>query len=441
MYLDPSGDVRSCCMNSWQRLGNVADATLQEIWHGTAARALREAVAVGDLGLGCEACARRIEVGSDDAAYLHVFDELTPVTAHPAWPEQLELALSNTCNLRCIMCNGDLSSAIRSAEGRPPLPVVYDDAFFEQLDAFLPHLRRITFLGGEPFLARESLRVMERLVELGLRPSCHVTTNGTRWNDRIAGILAALPVHVAISIDGATDATVESIRVGARRDDLLANVERFRHATSADGSGLSLAYCLMVPNASEFGPFLRWADELDVDVFVNTVDAPRPLSVQHLSDDALAALVAGLHDDEASGRAPTGRNAGAWARELAQLDGAVADRSGTPVSVSSAPHRTGPVVATVVADAHQVVRSVDAGSSPDPLGLLLEPLVGRSLTDVQGALIEHLGAITSSELSRGRDGTEHRDLDFERDGVRTSLHLESAVLAEGEAWTIRRSSG
>ena len=186
------------------------------------------------------------------------------------------------------MCNGDLSSSIRiHREHRPPLPKVYDEAFFSDLDAFLPHLKRITFLGGEPLLGAEPLRVMERLIELDLSPRCHITTNGTQWNRRIQRIISSLPVHVAISVDGATAATVESIRQGVGFTDLVGNVERYVELCRRTENTTSLAFCLMPQNWHEFGDLLLWADQLDVDVFVNNVTNPAGMSLFHLPDDAL----------------------------------------------------------------------------------------------------------------------------------------------------------
>ena len=246
MYLDPTGRVTACCANSWHPLGHVSRQSLPEIWRGPAARRLRSRLAGGDLGLGCELCAAEVAIGSPATAQLHEFDALGPSSRHPDWPAQLELALSNACNLQCLMCNGELSSSIRiHREGRAPLPTVYDDRFFDDLDAFLPHLRRVKFLGGEPFLGAEPLRVMGRLVDLGLAPDVYVTTNGTQWNDRVRRVLSALPVDVSVSVDGFRRETVEAIRVGVDHAALLANIERYREATSGNGGGFSLTFCLL----------------------------------------------------------------------------------------------------------------------------------------------------------------------------------------------------
>src|SRR5678816_2700847 len=100
---------------------------------------------------------------------------------------------SNTCNLACVMCTGEYSSVIRAKEGLPPMPAVYDEQFFEDLAFYLPHVKELSFLGGEPFLQLECFRVWDMLIERELSPICHVTTNGSLYDARVERVLQNLP--------------------------------------------------------------------------------------------------------------------------------------------------------------------------------------------------------------------------------------------------------
>lgn len=299
MYLDPTGTVAACCQNTTAPLGSTSTSTLEEIWNGPAATELRRRMAVGDLSMGCQECEGPVAAGRRDQAYLTTFDHLAPVPPEGLpWPRRLELALSNTCNLQCTMCNGDLSSAIRSQrEGRPPLPSAYGDAFFDQLGPFLDHVEEISFLGGEPFLATETWRVVDLLHERGLRPRCTVTTNGTVWTPKVERFLAELPWWVVVSVDGARAETFESIRVGASFDRVRATIDRFRLAADEHDGELFFACSLMPQNAAELPELLAWADDLDVDVGVNDVAYPTRFSLAGLDPDQLRAVLAGWRDD------------------------------------------------------------------------------------------------------------------------------------------------
>ena len=196
-------------------LGNVGTQTIAEIVGGEPAQRLRSAIGKGDLSVGCEFCAHAQRSGDHSTAYARRFDDL-PVLADGEPPVQIEIAPSNTCNLQCVMCNGEWSSSIRARrEKLPPLPKVYGDEFFDELAGQFSNLRRIELYGGEPFLARESLRLLDLLVARAPHVAVSITTNGTIWNDRVERLLDALPISIMVSVDGCTKETFESIRVGA----------------------------------------------------------------------------------------------------------------------------------------------------------------------------------------------------------------------------------
>ena len=319
MYLDPHGDVLACCQNTEHPLGNVGDRSLSDIWHGARAEELRTALEAYDLGRGCRFCAWQVDDGNYAATYSHSFEGIEVHDARPEWPRRLEFAVSNTCNLECVMCNGEWSSKIRRRrEGRAPLPRVYDDRFFEELRPFLHHLTEARFLGGEPFLATETLRIMDLMVEEGVEVPCHLTTNGTQWNDRVEHLLDRLPVSIAVSLDGVSPETVESIRVGASHARLMENLGRYRAYTTARGTTLDLTFCFMRQNWHEFGAYLQLADEWGCRVYVNTVIHPR-FSLYHLPLPEFDAVLAALEAEDATRRDRLTTNRALWISELERL--------------------------------------------------------------------------------------------------------------------------
>lgn len=140
MYFDQFGKVRACCQNTAGLLGDVRSQSIREIWESAAADRLHGALARRDFSIGCGVCAwQRTELGFSEFA--RGFDDLIVESHLPRWPLRMEFAMTNACNLQCVMCNGDWSSSIRAhREGRPALPEVYGDAFFAELAEFLSHL-------------------------------------------------------------------------------------------------------------------------------------------------------------------------------------------------------------------------------------------------------------------------------------------------------------
>lgn len=82
---------------------------------------------------------------------------------------------------------------VPAKEGLPPLAPAYGDDFFTDLGRYLPHAKYLAFLGGEPFLQKECYRIWDMLIDMDLEIPCHVTTNGSIYNDRIERLLQRLP--------------------------------------------------------------------------------------------------------------------------------------------------------------------------------------------------------------------------------------------------------
>ncbi|KLR62231.1 radical SAM superfamily enzyme [Actinobacteria bacterium IMCC26207] len=299
MYFDQFGKVRACCQNTGALMGDVAQQSIRDIWESASTARMRSALKVGDYSEGCGFCEWQVNQGDEAIVFARVFDDHTVTQEHPRWPVQMEFSMTNSCNLQCQMCNGDWSSSIRThREHRPPLPVVYQDSFFEELAEFLPHLEKVNFLGGEPFLGKEPLRVMTMLAELPHPPEVAVTTNGTQWSNRIEQICEQLPISFVLSLDGITASTYEGIRIGADFEQVMANLERFESYATRHGTKVSLAHCLMRSNWHEFAQFLRFAEDRGFEVGMNEVIFPVELSLFQMPPEELSHVVSAMERDE-----------------------------------------------------------------------------------------------------------------------------------------------
>jgi sulfatase maturation enzyme AslB (radical SAM superfamily) len=271
-------------------LGNVSRQTLGEVWNGPELKRLRTEMNDYKFGLGCDLCEWQIVNGNE--SYTSTFERFPVLSEQPEWPQMMGFALSNTCNFECIMCSGELSSLIRSKrEGLPPLPKVYSDAFFQELRPFLQHLKQAMFYGGEPFLTPECYRLWDMMIEDGLTVPCHVTTNGSKYNEKVQRILDSLTMSLSISVDGATKETLESVRVNSNYEELMANLRLFREHTRRRGTYMNLSFCLMQQNWHEFADVLLIAEDLGCDVFINTVVTPEHCSLYKLPKDELSRIV------------------------------------------------------------------------------------------------------------------------------------------------------
>jgi len=430
LHLDPHGVARACGENKLYQLGTYPERSLQQIWEGVELGELRTALEHHNFSRGCQGCSAALDADTRKFLRASLYDHLPVAGRAPAQPVRLELELSNRCNLECIMCNGEYSSSIRTRrEGRSPLPTVYDEAFFEELATLVDGLAEITFVGGEPFLGPEPLRVFESLAARSWPGLCHVTTNGTVVNDRVEHLLKTLRVNVAVSIDGVTERTVELIRDGASFIALRQNIDWFRQMATDRGTSMVLHFCLQQANWHELYDFLVWADELDVDVVVIPIRHPFGLSLDSLPSHELDGVLQQLEAGAAAGPALR-RNASAWSRELERIRSEAGERVETPVHLAAGSTVLGEAVDTataelaewadargtsiVVFDEHGCLADADEQVSPldDVLGADLTDFVGRHMVELMEPLSEVFGRFRSSEVQPAYGGTEVQTIEF-----------------------------
>jgi MoaA/NifB/PqqE/SkfB family radical SAM enzyme len=216
----------------------------------------------------------------------------------------LEIDISNRCNIRCRMCyfSFDQTFHAQAVFMRP-------GAFASIADSILPHAKTLMLsLGSEPLMSPDFVRVLElaaryRVPELGFY------TNGLLMNDRIVdAIIESGVTVVAISVDGATKTTFESIRKGANFELLLRNVRALVRRRAEHGGALPrvrFGVVLMRQNIEELPDIVTLAWRLGVEelnffhaVVYDGLDTEPESLVHHkaLSNDCLARARARAHE-------------------------------------------------------------------------------------------------------------------------------------------------
>ena len=270
------GTVSFCNHGGWV-LGNATEQSLEEIWYGERAETLRSMFTGFRLPeTECAHCAHQFRIGRPSGSFANThFDRrpMPPVGADRYYPRVLIFRMSNVCNLRCIMCNGETSSRIRKqVDGLPPIRPRYPESFFDELRPFLEHAHYVEFYGGEPFLVREHLRIFDMMAELepGRRPSIYVNTNGTVLNDRVRGYLEALPFErIGISLDGVSAETNELVREGVDHREQMENLDLFHRICAERGIQLMLNVTETRQNWFELPDLFRLAARMEIGVHVN----------------------------------------------------------------------------------------------------------------------------------------------------------------------------
>jgi SynChlorMet cassette radical SAM/SPASM protein ScmE len=129
-----------------------------------------------------------------------------PPRGVPRTPSEVELDITNRCNLRCKYCYHFTSAGDVESD----LPLDEWLGFFEELGRGA--VLRATLCGGEPFCREDFRELVEGIVRNRMRFS--VLTNGTRITDELAAFLRSTRRcdSLQVSIDGATSPAHDSMR-------------------------------------------------------------------------------------------------------------------------------------------------------------------------------------------------------------------------------------
>lgn len=307
LNFEQNGNITACCYNRKEVLGRYPQHSIADAWYGEAAETLRSYITQNDLRGGCSACGELLQAGNFGGTKALFYDEYAPRPKNPLnllfpnrnralkAPKVFELEISNTCNLECGMCSGYFSSTIRkNREGLPPLPMVYDAAFVEQLKEFMPGLTDMKFLGGEPFLIDLYYDIWEEIIRSNPDMRVHITTNGSVLNQRGKRILERLKVGIILSIDSLNPNTYPKIRVGASYERVMENLRYFHELTRKKNTYLTIAACPMVNNWQDLPELLAFTNREQINLHFNVVWTPEELSLQSLPATKLDEVIAYL---------------------------------------------------------------------------------------------------------------------------------------------------
>lgn len=245
----------------------------------------------------------------------------------PALPRFVQIEPVGECNLACRMCPVSLRE-----DGRPdrialmPLP-----RFRRLLDQF-PALTELHLQGiGEPLMHPRFFELVALAHARGIQVSTN--SNLTLMSARRAAECVASGLsRLHVSIDAATPACYEAIRVGARFGRLMRGIERVLEACARSGSGPRIEFVavLMRMNLGELPALVELAARVGVPA----------LSVQQLAhdcaEDALPARYSSLRSFiAAQAPGPTDAPAIAAAFDAAR---AAAARTGVTLRLPAVSH-------------------------------------------------------------------------------------------------------
>lgn len=216
------GSLSPCCHDVGDK--NLNEMTLSEYWNGHFMSNLRQQMLDGADINDCNRCYdnERQNGNSQRLCGLHKFNinESTDLRQRvKEWegiefPARLEVHMGNLCNLKCLTCNPDDSSAIRAENLKLGITNSVNDFVIDSdtIDGIITNLnsgkiKHIDFRGGESLLLPEIRKIMHQLNDdVYQNVTLSLQTNTTYISDEWKRIISRFQqVIVSSSIDAISE--------------------------------------------------------------------------------------------------------------------------------------------------------------------------------------------------------------------------------------------
>ncbi|MDC0189712.1 radical SAM protein [Rhodospirillales bacterium] len=281
---NPNGDVTMCCNNDTV-LGNVNEATVEEVWNGEGFQSVRKQMRdEGALSMCPHTCP--VLQGGKKYENLDWFTELTKnsdqrqnaelnekeyttgQTVLGSTPRWFRFTYSYACNLDCYHCYQR-----EDAKMRVKLP----DNFMKEVPKYVSKAQVIFPFGGEPFYFKPVVNFLEKH-DAKLETRFYFITNATLLTDRIYDTLERLPIiNMGASLDAATEKSFNELRVRGRNaswDTVLANLRRLQDLKERKKFSFTLSMTLNSVNCHEINSFVDLAISYDAEPLIMLVANP-----------------------------------------------------------------------------------------------------------------------------------------------------------------------
>lgn len=180
-------------------------------------------------------------------------------------PTSISIEPTTSCNLRCPECPSGLRSFTR------PTGMLQQDLFESVIDQLASTLTYLTFyFQGEPYLHPRFLNMVEYASRKGIYTA--TSTNAHYLKDEAARQTVASGLdRLIISIDGTTQETYESYRIGGSLEKVIEgarNMVRWKRELKSKTPHLVFQFLVVKPNEHQVEEVHRLAREIGVDQVV-----------------------------------------------------------------------------------------------------------------------------------------------------------------------------
>lgn len=242
----------------------------------------------------CERCWRSEQIGLDSTR-LQLLKK--PWASDEQKIKLLDVFFSNICNMSCLMCNPSCSSklaqerfSIGELEKSTPL-VDNTNIILDTIDQ-LPDLEQISFIGGEFFIFKNNLVILDKMIKQGI--GARVVTNASVITDALLDRLKQIKdLEIQISIDGIED-VYEFLRYPNDWNTLVENFYIIKK--TLPHAKINFHVVVQPLNIQNLHETMTWANKKNMPVSLHNLATPLRLSWIILNAEEKQKLVSILHN-------------------------------------------------------------------------------------------------------------------------------------------------
>lgn len=285
LNIHPNGQTSVCCVSkmvdldsgfskegpeTFNRLMNLKTDSVDSMFNSYSTQNIRDRMQAGEYPSTCEGCYKIEQHGGKSRRIME-----NQRWGHRDTPglEFIDLRLSNLCNLKCMMCYPDSSSALVTdyTEWQKELPFMstnaatfelfqwFNEDVIEQLEEHKNTLKYLYINGGEPFIMPMQWKLLQRLIDWGVAENIQISynTNCTTYNESFSDYWKHFKVvTLGCSVD-AVDERNKFIRYPANWETTNTNLRKLIANEHIDATNITCSIQWL--NAPYLDEFYDWA--------------------------------------------------------------------------------------------------------------------------------------------------------------------------------------
>ncbi len=264
LQLEPDGKVGACRHKGCEfPVGNILNNSFEEIWNGEFIKNWRNEFLKGQPKI-CETEIKNIKC-NHCPDYSSIIDNADIALHQTKKPLRLAFNFNGHCNLECQMCH-----IWQKPNG------LYDQIqFWDQLDFWIQNVEDIELLSGEPFIQKDTYKLIDVISTKRPEAQWSITTNANwKMTDFITQKLDKVKIkHIIISLDSLNPDNYKVIR---KKGDLAKALQTLRDLKSYNQSRISrnlpgfkikINFLFQQQNWAELGDVYNFSKTENVEIF------------------------------------------------------------------------------------------------------------------------------------------------------------------------------